>query len=104
MYIAGIHPHTTLIAKTQSIKFIIQNFKVSVPRNMKRVLKDELDARQIGGTDFVQANLTFSKLDEIITHNKVTTNQNTGEREEHLLHIGDDVVSSEDEIMTALEE
>ena len=54
---------------------------------MKGLLKDELNARYIGGTSFVQANPFLSKIDEIITHNKVTTNNSTGEREEQVLHL-----------------
>ena len=37
-------------------------------------------------------------LDEIITYNKVTTNQRTGEREERVLYLIEDGVSFEDEI------
>ena len=44
----------------------------------------------------------FSKLDEIITHNKVTKNQSTGEREDQFLHLVEDGVSSEDGILIAL--
>ena len=46
----------------------------------------------------------FSKLDEIITHNKVTTNQSTGEREDQVLHLLEDVLSSEENIMIVLRE
>ena len=46
----------------------------------------------------------FSKLDEIITHNMVTRNQNTGEREEQVLHLVEYGVSSEEDIMIVLEE
>ena len=46
----------------------------------------------------------FSKLDEIITHNKVTTNQSTGEREERVLNLVKDRVSSEGDILIVLEE
>ena len=81
MYITGISPHTTLLAKTESLKCIIEHFKGYITRDIKGVLKDELYAIDIGGPVFVQANLFFSKLDEIIAHNKVTTNQSTGERE-----------------------
>ena len=48
---------------------------------MKGVLKDKLYAIDIGSPGIVQANLIISKIDEIITHNKVTTNQITCERE-----------------------
>ena len=104
MYITGITPHTTLLAKTESLKCIIEDFKVSVIRDTKGVLKDELDARDIGGTGFVQANIIFSKLDEITTNDKVTTKQRTGEREEQVLHLVEYVVSSEDDILIILEE
>ena len=46
---------------------------------MKGILKVEINARDIGGRGFVQENIILSKLDEIITHNNVTTNQITGE-------------------------
>ena len=39
---------------------------------MKVVLKDKIDVREIGGPGFVQANIIFPKLDEIITHDKFT--------------------------------
>ena len=71
---------------------------------MKGVLKDKLDTREISGLGFVQEILIFSNLDEIITHNKVTTNQSTGKREEQVLHLSEDIVSSEDDILIVLEE
>ena len=53
---------------------------------------------------FFQENLNFPKLYEIITHNKVTTNQSTGEGEEQFLHLVEYIVSSEDDILIFLEE
>ena len=49
MDIASIPPHNPLLARTESIKFIIEYFKVSVTRDMKGALKDELNVRDIGG-------------------------------------------------------
>ena len=69
---------------------------------MKGVLKDKLYAIDIGSPGIVQANLIISKIDEIITHNKVTTNQTTGEREEQVLHLVEDGVSSEENITIVL--
>ena len=103
MYITGIPPHTTLIYEIESLQCIIQYFKVSITRDIKGLLKDNLDAREIGGLVFVQAKLIFSKLDEIITHNNVTTNQSTGERGDCVLHIVEYRVSSEDEILIDLD-
>ena len=74
MEITGIPPHTTLLAKIESLKCIMGYFKVYDTRSMKEVLKDKLGAREIGGPGFVQENLILSYLHEIITHNKVTTN------------------------------
>ena len=54
MDITGIPPHTTLIAKIEILKCIIEDFKVSVTRDMKVVLKDNLNTREIGGLGFVQ--------------------------------------------------
>ena len=54
---------------------------------MKGVLKDELNARDISGTSFVQENIISPMIDEIITQNKITTNQNTGERVDQVLHL-----------------
>ena len=71
---------------------------------MKVILKDEIDSRDIGGPGFVQANIILSNLYEIITHDKTTTNQSTGEREEQVLHLVEYGVSSEDDIMIVLEE
>ena len=71
---------------------------------MNELLKDELYSREIGGPSFVQEKKYISKIYEIITHNKVTTNQSTGEREEHILHLIEDGVSSEEKIMIALKE
>ena len=71
---------------------------------MKGVLKVEINSRDIGGQVFVQENIILSKLDEIITHNEVTTNQSTGDSEQKVLHIVEDKVSSEEEIMIVLEE
>ena len=82
MEITGIPPHTTLVAQIEIIKCIIEYFKLSFTRDMKGLLKDTINARDIGGPVLVQKHLILSKLDEIITHNKVTTNQSTGEREE----------------------
>ena len=48
---------------------------------------------------FVQSILSLSKLDEIINHNKVTSNHITGEREEKVLHLVEDRVSSKYKIM-----
>ena len=58
----------------------------------------------IGGPCFVKANIILYKLDEIITHNKVTINQRTGEREHQVLHIYEDIVSSEENILIVLKE
>ena len=102
MEITGIPPHTTLVAQIEIIKCIIEYFKLSFTRDMKGLLKDTINARDIGGPVFVQKHLILSKLDEIITHNKVTTNQSTGEREEWVLHLVEEGVSSEDDIMTVL--
>ena len=102
--ITGIPPKTTLLARIESLKCIIQYFKISITRDMKGVLKDEIDAREIGGPGFVQENIIFSKIDEIIPHNTITTNQSTGEREEQVLHIVEYGVSSEEDIMIVLEE
>ena len=104
MDITGITPHTTILAKIESLKCIIEDIKVSVTRDMKGVSKDGIDAREIGGTVFFQENLILSNLDEIITHNKVTTNQSTDEREERVLHFLEDRVSSEENIMIVLKE
>ena len=71
---------------------------------MKGILKDDIDAREIGGPGFVQANIILSNLDEIITHDKVTTNQSTGKMEDQFLHIVEDRVSSEEKIMIFLKE
>ena len=71
---------------------------------MKGALKENINARDIDGLGFVQANLIFSKLDEIITHDKITTNQSTGEREDHILHLVEDRISFEDNITIALKE
>ena len=67
-------------------------------------MKYELNIRDIGGPGFVQVNIFFPKLDEIITYNNVTTNQSTRDREEKVLHLVEDKVSSEDIIIFALEE
>ena len=80
MDITGIPPNTTLVSKIERLKSIIEHFKVSFTRDMKVVLKDKLYAIDIGGPGLFQANLIIFKLDEIITHNKVTTNHSTGER------------------------
>ena len=45
----------------------------------------------------------MSKLDEIITHNKIK-NQSTGEREYQVLHLVEYRVSSEEDILILLEE
>ena len=65
---------------------------------MKGVLKDYLNVRNINGLGFVQSNLILSKLDEIINHNKVISNHISGEREEQLLHLVEDRVSSEEKL------
>ena len=80
MDVTGIHPHTTLVSEIERLECIIEDFKVSITRYIKGGLKDELNARYIGGLVFLQEKLIISKLDEIITHNKVTTNQITCER------------------------
>ena len=54
MDITGIPPHTTLVYKIVILKLIIGDFKVSVTLDMNRLLKDKLNAREIGGTGFVQ--------------------------------------------------
>ena len=54
---------------------------------MKGVLKDKLNVIEINGLGFVKGDLILSKLDEIIIHNKVTSKQSIGEREEQILHL-----------------
>ena len=49
IHITDISPHTNLLAKTESLKWIIEDFKVYVTRDMKGALKDEIDSREIGG-------------------------------------------------------
>ena len=51
-----------------------------------------------------QENIILYKLDKTTTHNNFTTNQSTGEREEQILHIVEDRVSSEEDIIIVLEE
>ena len=97
MDITGIPPNTTLVSKIERLKSIIEHFKVSFTRDMKGVLKYELNVRDIGGPGFVLKKKL--KLDEIITHNKVTTNQSTSEREERVLHLVKDGVFSEGNVM-----
>ena len=70
---------------------------------MKGLLKDEIDTREIGGIVFVQENIILSKFDEIISQNKITTNQGTGEREDKVLHLVEYRVSSEGDIVIVLE-
>ena len=71
---------------------------------MKGALKENIDSREIGGTDFSQKNIILSKLDEIITNNKVTINQITGEREEKFLHLVEYGVSSGENILIVFKE
>ena len=97
--ITGIPPHTNLLAKNERLKCIIGDCTVSVTRDMKRVLKYEPEVREISEPGFIQTNLILSKLDEIITHNKVTTNQSIFEREEHALHLIEYIVSSKNYIL-----
>ena len=75
MDITGIPPQTTLLAEIESLKCFIEYFKVSITRDMNVLLKDYLGVREIGGTGFVHINIILSKLDGIITHNKVTKNR-----------------------------
>ena len=103
MGITVVPPHTTLLSKTESLKCISEDFKVSVIRDMKIVLKDKLDAGDIGGPGFIQANIILFKLDEIITHNKFTTNQSIDERAENALHLIEYIVSSENHILILFE-
>ena len=70
---------------------------------MKGLLKDEIDTREIGGIVFVQENIILSKFDEIISQNKITTNQGTGEREDKVLRLVEYRVSSEGDIVIVLE-
>ena len=103
MDITGIPTHTTLLAKIESLKCIIEDFKLSVTRDIKGSLKYKLDDREICVPGFVRGNIFLSKLDEIINHNKFTANQSIGEREEQVLHFVEDGDYSEDDIMIALE-
>ena len=62
MDITGIPPHTTLVYKIEILKLIIEALKVSVTRDMKGLLKDKLNAREIGVPGFVQENPIFPSL------------------------------------------
>ena len=53
MELTGIPPHTTLLSKTESLNCIIEYFKLYVTREIKGLLKDELNAREIDGKSFV---------------------------------------------------
>ena len=53
MYITDISPHTTLLAKIESLECIIGDFKLSVTRDIKGLLKYKLDTREIGVPGFV---------------------------------------------------
>ena len=61
MYITGILPHTTLLSEIENLKCNIECFKVYVTRDIKEVLKDKLNVRDISGTGFVQSNIYFSQ-------------------------------------------
>ena len=58
-YITNILPHTTVLAKTESLKCIIEGVKLSFTSDTKGVFKDELDAREICGTGFFQSNVVL---------------------------------------------
>ena len=104
MDITVIPPHTTLVSKIERLKCIIEYFEASVTRDMKGLLKDELNARENGGPGFARNNLILSKLDEIITYNKFTAYQSTGEKEERVLHLVKYGVYSDGGILIFLEE
>ena len=53
MDITGIPPHTTLLAEIESFKCIIEDFKLSVTRDIKVFLKYGIDSRDICGPGFV---------------------------------------------------
>ena len=53
MDITGIPPHTILLVEIESLKCIIEYFKLYVTREIKGLLKDELNAREIDGKSFV---------------------------------------------------
>ena len=57
--ITGIPPHINLLTKIESLKWIIQYLKAYVTRDMKGVLKDKLDIRDIGGTGFWSRKYNF---------------------------------------------
>ena len=102
--ITDIPPHTTLLAKIEILKCIIKDFKVFFTRDMKKVLKDNLDDREISGTGFVQENLILSKLDESspkISSQKTRALVKGGEQ---VLYIFEDRVSPRDYVPVVLEE
>ena len=64
--ITGIPPHTTLLAKIKNLRLVITDQKVTLKEDIKVILKDELDTREVGGAGFVQSNPILSKLDNMM--------------------------------------
>ena len=51
--ITGISPHTTLLAEIESLRIINKALKLSLNYYIKNNLREELDAREVGGPGFL---------------------------------------------------
>ena len=70
--ITGIPPHTTLLAEIEGLRKMVSGIGASIASEMKGALRDELDAREVGGTAFAQSSLILSKLDLLVKRGEDT--------------------------------
>ena len=68
--ITRITPHTLLLAETESLRSIIEAFKISLNSDIRNTLREELDAREVGGPGFVQSNIILSNIDQLLIQNQ----------------------------------
>ena len=64
--ITGIPPDVMILAEFQEMKLELSNLRSGLESSFKQSLKDELDARDVGGSGYAQANEMMTKLDKLI--------------------------------------
>ena len=52
--ITGIPPHKTLLAEIESLRSIIEDFKISLNSDINNTLREQFYAREVGGPSFVK--------------------------------------------------
>ena len=64
--LTGIPPDVALLVKVQSLKEELAKMKEDLKESFKDILVNQLDSRNVGGTNFTQSTIIMEKLDALL--------------------------------------